>query len=657
MWLIMILCGQWLSQDLEAKQYHPPAGFYAGYADSFHEYDVLKYELAVRLPMTSRFLSGVNRIKCRSRQNGLNLAVLHQRTLVIDSIRVDGLTATYNTSGESLRVNLPQTYNQGDSFYIVIGYHGSWTVTGYQTGLCYWPRNYNSNTLHVLAYTLGEPWDARQWMPCYDEPFDKADQGAVISVTVPAVIANDTLSVCANGELTGVVLNPDSTKTFIWSEHYPITTYLMHFGVSRFAVWSQWYHPAAGDSVEIREFVWPNDSVQSRTACQHLPDAMALFDSLYGAFPFGRYGQDAVYPYAWGGMEHQEQTTIHRWWILNSSENGMAHELSHQWWGDMVTCVDFRHIWLNEGCATYSDANYNWFRFGHANFITTMLSRANDYFNEDASSRRPLYDPPIDDIFNWGYTYCKASWVMHMLRYLNQEQFFNGLRMYRDSFAYQAASTDDLNRIFSRVYGTDLSWFFNEWVFGQGHPEYNVYWQCVPAGNDYQLNLAIHQDQTNAPVFHMPVEIMVHMTTRDTLFLIPVAGPVQIVQFTIPDSATGIEFDPDTWLLKRAYVHYGVEEHLTNKSNLPACRLIGSPSTAPCLEYNLSSHGLVSIRIYDISGRCVQAVTRFRSSGGNYQERFAGLSAGIYFIQLVTPDFHGVLKMTVIRTSARLSGT
>ncbi len=649
MWLILILCGQWMNGNIEAKQYFPPPGFNAGYADSFHEYDVLKYEVAVRLPMNSRSLSGVNTIKCRSRQNGLNLAVLHARTLTIDSIRVDGVAATYSTSGESLRVNLPQSYDQGDSFYVKIGYHGSWTVTGYQTGLCYWPRNYNSNTLHVIAYSLGEPWDARQWMPCYDEPFDKADQGAVISVTVPAVIAGDTLTTCANGQLTGVVLNPDSTKTFTWQEASPIPTYLMHFGVSRFAAWSQWYHPAAGDSIEIREFVWPNDSVQSLTACQHMPEAMALFDSMYGAYPFHRYGQDAVYPYAWGGMEHIEQTTIHRQWILYSSENGMAHEMSHQWWGDMVTCVDFRDIWLNEGCATYSDANYNWYRFGHANFITTMLSRASDYFNEDASYRRPLYDPPLDDIFSWGYTYCKASWVMHMLRYLDQAQFFNGLQMYRDTFAYGAASTGDIDRIFSHVYGSDLSWFFDEWIYGQGHPEYHVYWNCAVSGSDYQLDLSIHQNQTNAPVFHLPVEVLVHMTSGDTLFSIPITGQVQIVQCLIPDSATGIEFDPDTWILKRAYIYHGVEEPSAPEAGPVGFRLVASPSAAPILEYNLSRRGPVSVAVFDVAGRCVRGETSNKPCGGTYQERFEGLACGIYFVRLDTPDTHATLKMTIVR--------
>jgi len=562
MLLILMLCAQWGLNNPEAKYFCARPGIQYWTADSVHSYDVLKYEVRIRLPMTSRSLEGVNRIKCRSRQNGLSVATLHRRTLTIDSVRVNGVSATYSTADETLHINLPQVYNQGDTFYLDVGYHGSWTVTGNQTGLCYWPRNYNSSTYHVIAYSLGEPWDARQWMPCYDEPYDKANQGAVIAVTVPAVVAGDTLVACANGQLTGVVLNPDSTKTFTWQENSPIPTYLMHFGVSRFAKWSQWYHPAAGgDSVEIREFIWPEDSVQSLTAFQHMPDAMALFDSMYGAYPFQRYGQDAVYPYAWGGMEHIEQTTIHRWWILWGDENGMAHEMSHQWWGDMVTCVDFRDIWLNEGFATYSDANYNWYMLGHAEFINTMLSRAGDYFSEDASSRRPLYDPPLSDIFSWGYSYCKGSWVVHMLRYLYQNQFFNGLQVYRDSFAYATASTEDLERIMGRSYGTNLNWFFDEWVYGQGHPEYNVYWYCVPSGGNYQIQLRIHQDQVNAPpVFHMPVQILLNTTGGDTLLNIPITSAAQSVQYLVGDSVIGITFDPDDWILKHAFVYYGVEE-------------------------------------------------------------------------------------------------
>ncbi|MCX7995889.1 MAG: M1 family metallopeptidase, partial [candidate division WOR-3 bacterium] len=493
---IFIIFLHWNDINTESKWFCPLPFKKSIFAESLHSFDVLKYQLNLNVPMTSRSIQGSNQIKCKSNTNGLNVATLHSYGLTIDSVKVNNINAVYSSANETLHINLPQQFNYGDSFNISVYYRGSWSITGSQTGFCYWPKNYNNNTLHSLAYTLGEPWDARRWMPCYDEPFDKADQGCIITVTAP-----DSFAVCANGQLISVVNNPNNTRTWTYEETNPITTYLMHFGVSRFAVWSQWYHDTDGDSIEIRHFIWPQDSTQSTIAFQHLLTAMYLFDSLYGDYPFSRYGQDAVYPFAWGGMEHQTQTTIHRWWIINSSENGMAHELAHQWWGDMITCVDFRDIWLNEGFATYSDANYNWYRFGYANFIATMKNRANDYFASDAQQRHPIYNPPLNRLFDWGHIYCKASWV---LRYLNQAQFFNALAVYRDSFEYGCASTEDLKRIFNQVYGTDLTWFFDEWVYGQGYPVYNVYWDCTPYGSQYLFQTNIHQVQTNAPaVFHM----------------------------------------------------------------------------------------------------------------------------------------------------------
>lgn len=377
--LIFFIYIQWKSDNSEAKYICSMPAFQYQCAESSHSFNVIKYELEVNLPMTTRSLSGINKIRCLSMVDGLDIAVLHSRTLIIDSVKVDSITTSYSTMGETLLINLPHSYNTGDSFTMAISYHGFWNITGYQTGFVYYPKNYDSNTLHTIAYTLGEPWDARSWLPCYDEPYDKAENGCIISVTVP-----DTFVVCANGELMNVTNNPGGTRTFTYEESYPIATYLMHFGASRFAKWSAWYYSPAGDSVELRYFVWPEDSVQSVTSFQYLTVAMALFDSLYRRYPFNRYGQDAVYPFGWGGMEHQEQTTIHRYWILWQSEVGMAHELAHQWWGDMVTCVDFRDIWLNEGFATYSDANYRWYRFGYPDFLNTMQDRADDYFQSDA---------------------------------------------------------------------------------------------------------------------------------------------------------------------------------------------------------------------------------------------------------------------------------
>lgn len=646
MFFILLICTQWGVDNLEAKFFHPGPHFEYHRAESTHTFNVLKYELDIGLPMTDRSMQAINKIACKSMIDGLNTATLHSYALTIDSVKVDGTVVTYTTGGETLHIDLPQVYNTGDSFNIEIGYHGSWSVSGNQTGFVYYPQGYNANTLHSIAYTLGEPWDARRWMPCYDEPYDKADYGCIIAITVP-----DTFVVCGNGELTDVTNNPDSTTTFTWQENYPITTYLMHFGASRFAVWSNWYYSPSGDSVEIRHFVWPEDSVQSVTAFEDVPAAVALFDSMYGSYPFDRYGQDIVYPFAWGGMEHQENTTLHRNSIsgVHAWRRIMAHELAHQWWGDMVTCVDFRDIWLNEGCATYSDANYDWYMIDHSYFISTMQQRAQDYFYDDAIWRHPIYDPPPTQLFNWGHTYCKASWVMHMLRYLDQNHFFQGMQTYRDSFEYGTASTEDMKTIFSQVYATDLTWFFYEWVYDQGYPEYEIYWVCEPSGGNYLAKINIYQTQTNAPpVFHMPVQITLHMTGSDTLVNIQINNSPQYAEFTVSDSVTSIDFDPDFWLLKKFQIYHGIEELVKGNPIYNDIFFSSNPARNPEIKYVINQTGQVRITVYDVSGRLAKIVYSGKREAGYYSVKLSHLPAGVYFCKLETPVSQKVKKLVII---------
>lgn len=647
--MIIFLCTQWTVDNIEAKYVCRSPHLYTERAESTHAYDVLKYELDVKIPMTERSLQGTNQIVCTSREDGLVTAVLHSYALTIDAIDVDGQSATYSAGGDSLIIDLPKPYNTGDLFTIEITYHGAWSVTPSQAGFVYFPKQYYSDVFHSIAYTINEPWDARRWMPCYDEPYDKADSGCVISVTVP-----DSFVVCANGELIDVTYNPDTTKTYTWQELYPIATYLMHFGASRYAQWSDWWHDAYGDSIEIRHFMWPEDSVLSVTSFQYLPTAMALFDSMYGNFPFDRYGQDVVYPYEWGGMEHQELSTINRSWLINQSDRGMAHELAHMWWGDMVTCVDFRDIWLNEGYATYSDANYIWHRHGYGDFRSLMTQRRSYYLQADNAHRRPLYDPPPGEMFNYGYTYCKACWTMHMLRAVDvyntgaDTTYFDAIAAYRDSFEYGVASTDDMNAVFSYVYGYDMTWFFDEWIYDQGHPEYYVFWLCEPYGQDYLAKIKINQVQTNAPVFHMPVQIELNTTGGDTIVGMAVTSNSEYAEFVVADSVTSIDFDPNDWILKEHHVFYGIEEYADEHHVLKGLSFSSNPAREVTISYSVPQHGAVRLALYDVSGRLQENIYAGVQGAGQHEIRLSDLSAGVYFCRLVTPAGEKVGKLVII---------
>ncbi|MBA7522279.1 hypothetical protein ES705_14397 [subsurface metagenome] len=574
-------------------------------AESTHSYDVLHYLIDLELPMTSRYLEGAVTISARSNEDNLTILDLHLLGPSVDSLKVDGVPASYSHNYETLYVNLPQPYNQGDSFDIMVGYSG--TASGSMGYLWY-------SSTHPISYTLGCPFCTRRWMPCYDRLWDKADYGVEFFITVP-----DSYYVCATGELIDV----DTTAgyaTFNWKHNYPIAPYLIHFASSIFTTYSDWYYPATGDSIEIKYHFWPEDTVYAPTAFQHTVDMMYYYDSLYGDYPFERYGMVILHPFYYAGMEHQTMSSIYRTGFVGNNYYLMAHEMSHMWWGDMVTCFGWANVWLNEGFATYSDALYREHRENHQVFINTMISRRNSYFSSEASFPHSIYDPPANHIFNWGHSYCKGSWLCHMIRYLcgDDNTWLNLLATYRDSFAYQDASTDDLNQIMNQVLVDDYDWFFDEWVYDMGYPDYDVVWGKVYESPDWRLILDITQVQSLGPaVFHMPLPIGVDYPSGDTIITLAIDQVSHHFEFLLAQEPIDITIDPETWIIQKNTVT-GCEEVIAKEIFIENIKTISR-----AIEMKLTAPSL--IKVFDITGRKIYETF---AEELNYKPS----SAGIYHV-------------------------
>ena len=602
--VIVFLIGQYFL-ELEHKHVYYPE---IVYAESTHSYDVLHYLIDLDIPMTSRYLEGAVTISARSNQNNLTLADLHLLGLNVDSVKVNGVAATYNHTDETLYVDLPQPFNLNDSFDIQVGYSG--TTTGYLGFL--WSPHFNPT-----AHTLGCPFCTRRWMPCYDRLWDKADYGVELYITVP-----DANTVCATGEYLGKQVS-GGYATYHWKHSYPISPYLIHFASSIYLTLSEWYHASPTDSVEILYFVWPSDTIHAANAFSLTTDMMYFFDSLYGDYPFERYGMDVVYNYYYGGMEHQTLATIDRDWIAGTVPEyyGMAHEMSHMWWGDMVTCFGWVNVWLNEGFATYSDALYRERREGHQAFLNTMISRRYVYFAAEANHPRPLYDPTLSDLFCLGHDYYKGSWVLHMIRYLcgDDATWLNFMATYRDSFAYGNASTDDANAILNQVLGGNYDWFFDEWVYDMGYPRYDIVWSKAYEAPNWRLTMDITQVQTiGPPVFHMPLPIGVEYATGDTILTLAIDASPWHFECVLPYEPTGMTVDPETWIIQQNTVT-GVDE-LVTKGDLFVQKI---QTIGRAINLKLSIPGL--IKVYDITGRQVYEV---HATELHYQPT----SAGVYHV-------------------------
>jgi len=612
--------------------------------DSSHDFDVRFYRADLSLPMTSGAMTARASIDLTPRHDNFDTFSLHMVSLVCDSIRRAGNTCTFTSGSGLLHIDLDQSFDNGESLSITIYYHRN---SGTSNRGFYWYTS-GSQTPHAICYSTTEPSDARYWLPCFDEPWDKAERGCAISVTTP-----DSMTACSNGLLDSVTTG-SGTRTCWWSEHNPIATYLMTFAASRWTSFIQWFHVSPTESLYMQHFNWPEDSADAVSAYAHTVDMVDFFgDSLrYGRYPFEKYGMVEAYPFQWGGMENQTMTMVHRSWVRYGDDNGIAHEMSHQWWGDMVTCQDWRNVWLNEGFATYSDEQYEYHQNGLSSFRSLISSRASDYFDEEAQDPHPIYDPPYPDhLFDWGHSYVKGAWVQHMLRYLEGDTiwsqpgvFFRAMRTYGDSFKYGNANTEDYKRIHEQTTGLDLDWFFTEWVYDYGYPIYTLGWHGRQNGKGWEVVLELTQNNSDgAPaVFHMPVEVRVAWSGGNATFRYDVTTSPQMNVFPVGAQPTSVSFDPNDWILDQHNTQVGVAE-APSALYRTGLRLAGSnPATGPVrLAYELGSAAPARIDIYDGTGRLTRTLHEGQQPAGRYTATWdrkgtggRTAAAGTYFCRL-----------------------
>ena len=623
--------------------------------DSAHSYDARFYRIDLNLPMNNSAMQAHEQAVVASRQAGLDSVVFDMNNLVCDSVKIGGALMTFSAPTGYLVITLDRPYNSGESLGIDLYYHRN---SGVALRGFYWYSRAQSGH-HVVAYETTEPSDARYWFPCFDEPWDKAEQGCAVDVTVP-----DSLTACSNGLLDSVTANSSAhTKTFWWSEHNPISTYLVTFAASKYSVITEWFHLSPTESTYVQNFVWPEDSVAGLSAFAHNVDMISFYSdsNRYGRYPFEKYGMDEVLPFQWGGMENQTMTMIHHQWVAYGDDNGIAHEMSHQWWGDRTTCLDWRNIWLNEGFATFSAATYDYHENGRSDFINLMVSDESSYVQEERSDLRPVYDPPYPDhLFDTGHTYAKGNWVERMLQFVEGDTvilspgiFFKAMRAYGDTCRYGNANTDDYCRINEQITGLDLNWFFDEWIYSAGFPQYTVNWHAVQEGGNYRVYIDVAQNNgTGVPnCFHQPLQVAVHMTSGDTLVTIPITANPQSVDYLVSHDVSNLVVDPGKWVICYSTVYVGLENATAPELAQPLAAAPTLVRNSSRIRYTVGRAGRVNLEIADAAGRVRNTLVSGQPGlGTHYVTWNAGTAApGVYFCRLTTPDRSENVKLVVTR--------
>jgi len=420
--------------------------------------DVLHYRLDFEVVPMTRFLAGSNTMTVRCRVDGVTAFRfwLHL-AMSITSVRIDGSSAQWSRlDSATLEVELGQSCDEDEVFSLEVVYEGFPVNTGLGSIV------FETQGDWPVVSTLSEPWFSYTWWPVKEDSRDKAT-GEML-VTVP-----DELTVVSNGVLIDVDVLSGARRRFHWSTDYPMSPYLFAFSATHYTTFDDTFFFDQG-SMPVKFFIYPDsDTAANRNGWLESVDMLATFGDLYGLYPFidEKY---AIYQFPrGGGMEHQ--TATGQGGQSAFSESLTAHELGHQWWGDMVTCATWSDIWLNEGFATYSEALWFENRSGTpdpAALHQAMFFRRPDEFEGAVY----VYDTTdVRRIFSGNYSYRKGSWVVHMLRgVVGDESFFAILDAYRKRFEYLAATTEDLRAVAEEVSGRDLSWFFNRWVYLGGAP-------------------------------------------------------------------------------------------------------------------------------------------------------------------------------------------
>ncbi len=471
-------------------------------------FDVLHYDAWVDLTdAPAKTMRGVCEITLRWTQPPAGGPFyLHLRDLHIDSIFYDG-TPTTAAVVDSVKdatyhydVAVPSGAKQGDTARIRVVYGGKMTIE--YGGGTWGGVSSNNGTLFALGVGFANNYVSatQHWLPCYDHPSDKATFRGRFMVRQGKFVAS-------NGLLVGVTAR-DSNDIFEWRTEIPTATYLLTFAADA-------YVPVTISAAPLPMVVYSRagDSLATATSFRLLPNMVSAFARRYGPYPFEKVGYVNT---PIGAMEHQ--TMISYPTGLSQSRDTVnstgAHELAHQWFGDLVSPLDFRHAWLTESFATFNESVWAEELGGYAAYLNSQESKANNYINTISRRERvfPLYDfPRASPSSNYPETiYQKGAVVVGMLRFeLGDSLFYQGLRDYLTAHAYGTATTADMQAALEARAGRSLKTFFDQWVYGKGWPKLSA--RCTPTPiADGLSRVTIEMTQTQPDSFgvytNVPVE-------------------------------------------------------------------------------------------------------------------------------------------------------
>ena len=462
----------------------------------------------------------------------------------------------YEYDGETLRIHLNRTYKYTEKYTLFIDYtakpnelknhHGSSAITDAK-GLYFINPKGEDKDKPTEIWTQGETEANSVWFPTIDKPNQKTTEEIYMTVSSRYV----TLS---NGLLVGQKTNADGTRTDHWKMDLPHAPYLFFMGVGDYAIVKDSYK-----GKEVAYYVEKPYASVARRIFGHTPEMIAFYSRITGVdFPWPKYDQIVGRDYVSGAMEnttstlHAEnaQQDARELTDGNSWEDVIAHELFHQWFGDLVTTESWSNITLNESFADYSETLWNEYKYGKDAGDAVKYAGIQSYLQQPENADKDLvrfYYNDKEDVFDQ-VSYPKGGRILNMLRnYVGDSAFFKSLNLYLTTNKFKSAEAQNLRLAFEAVTGEDLNWYWNQWYYGSGHPKLKI--DYVYDDNARQVKVIVNQTQETGKIFKLPVAIDVYNGPNKERHKVWVEDKTDTFTFAYQNHPDLVNFDGDKVLL------------------------------------------------------------------------------------------------------------
>ncbi|HSG68191.1 MAG TPA: M1 family aminopeptidase [Bacteroidales bacterium] len=618
--MVMLLIG--IVGSLQAQQLLP--GRTDGHvASQLSLYDIGFYHFSLEVSNNSREISGWAEIHANAQGSHVDTVVLQlSNSMIVDSVRLNDMANPFYHSDQLLKI--PASIAPQQEFVVKIFYHGTPAGTFFK-GI---HRQYSSIYDRWVTWTFSQPFYAYKWFPCKQVHADKID-----SVYMD-LIADSSLTAVSSGTLHAWTQLGNGKVMYEWRTTYAINYDLVFFAVSDYILYDYYVHLTGySDSVHITHYVYNQDYLDDYI--ERL-DSIGLFvdyfSNIYGMYPFHDecFGL-VVVPGVPSMVEDNTMVVMIDeldFGITHTFIDGNCHELTHQWFGDYVACQTYADIWLAEGFAMYG-GYLGEQQFGLPGAADAWLEKTRNEALTQTCGSVFVPEGQLSDasrIYDWQLTYCKGAMLVHMIRYILQddELFFAVLQSYIDEHGNGTSIMDDFKNILEQTSGEDFTTFFNQWYYGEGYPILDISWELV--GDSLHIYSAESTTCDTTPFFALSMDYKLVFEDGDTVIRLPQDNPYEHYTLPMAKQVLDIIADPLHWILAETNIgHVGLEE-VPDEVDV-------SVFPNPCrgeLRIRCPMPGVSKwvIRVYDIAGGLVKT-ERFDQETILSLE---GLASGVYYI-------------------------